>query len=731
MIQSITMKNVANYSKEGSSLEEMSKVNMIYGNNGSGKTTISQYLSHLDDPKYKDCHIEGDSNYEIAVYNRYYRDENIAKSNIPGVVTVGKEYVEIVRKIEDHQKEIEEYKKQYNQSISVFKQLENELAFYRNTASDMVWTSFQKNDPIIKEAFKGCLHSKSKYFDALFEHSKHKIHQEINKEELINDANMIMNQNLESVSSIDYIDHQKFVELNEIFERPYWEIPYAKEDDEFLYEDMMGDYYNWYVTGLYFYRSNRKKRICPFCKEPTISDELYERYSRLINKEAIEYRNQSEEDESIGFKLINHIKEQLNLILDTMKQNPFIDYPIQEMEDIIKEFVNDIDDRLQIQIERRIWNPDVTFTRDSILPIEDKLNKIIDLANERIKAYNDRINYYRNQKDEFIILMKDCMVLENEAILKEYKKNYNNIKAQMNELSKQSDLSHDHIKILEKEIVDLKLQSRDQSLQDTIKSINKKLSNAGFKSFELTQSTEVPFSFQLTRENGELVEHTLSEGEETLIAFLYFMEMIKEKGEYKKIIVIDDPISSLDSNMVYYVSQIICNSILKLKEEDSIYEQFIVLTHNVYFYKEINSHLRISKNMLRYYTIEKINKVSQIKSYNTDPIVSSNRKLWLDYKNKDNHDLNNKANTMRKILENYFEGWDSWKRKIESCFEEDEKDEVEMLFNFLNDGSHCTYDSCYMQDPMDMMEVYDRIFKEIFERTGNSGYYHMMMGEPK
>ena len=62
--------------------------------------------------------------------------------------------------------------------------------------------------------------------------------------------------------------------------------------------------------------------------------------------------------------------------------------------------------------------------------------------------------------------------------------------------------------------------------------------------------------------DGSLVSNTLSEGEETFISFLYFMQLAfgsqdKEKVSNKKILVIDDPICSLDSNILYIVSAMI------------------------------------------------------------------------------------------------------------------------------------------------------------------------------
>lgn len=87
--------------------------------------------------------------------------------------------------------------------------------------------------------------------------------------------------------------------------------------------------------------------------------------------------------------------------------------------------------------------------------------------------------------------------------------------------------------------------------------------------------------FEIIR-NGKKAHH-LSEGECSLIAFCYFMaklEDIETKGS-KPIIWIDDPISSLDSNHIFFVYSLI-NSEIVAKQD---YEQLFISTHNLDFLK--------------------------------------------------------------------------------------------------------------------------------------------------
>ena len=87
--------------------------------------------------------------------------------------------------------------------------------------------------------------------------------------------------------------------------------------------------------------------------------------------------------------------------------------------------------------------------------------------------------------------------------------------------------------------------------------------------------------FEIIRNNQKA--HHLSEGECSLIAFCYFMaklEDIDTKGS-KPIIWIDDPISSLDSNHIFFVYSLI-NSEIVMQQN---FEQLFISTHNLDFLK--------------------------------------------------------------------------------------------------------------------------------------------------
>ncbi|MFG6079022.1 AAA family ATPase, partial [Erwinia sp. OPT-41] len=92
MITKIHLNNVASY-KSQITLETDKKVNLIYGLNGTGKSTFSNFLHKQNDENFKNCSIEGlDDTHEILVYNQTFIQETFFESeNLKGIFTLSKE----------------------------------------------------------------------------------------------------------------------------------------------------------------------------------------------------------------------------------------------------------------------------------------------------------------------------------------------------------------------------------------------------------------------------------------------------------------------------------------------------------------------------------------------------------------------------------------------------------------------------------------------------------------
>lgn len=126
---------------------------------------------------------------------------------------------------------------------------------------------------------------------------------------------------------------------------------------------------------------------------------------------------------------------------------------------------------------------------------------------------------------------------------------------------------------------------------------------------------ESGYRFEVIRNNKKA--HHLSEGECSLVAFCYFMAKLEdiETKNNNPIIWIDDPISSLDGNHIFFVFSLIGNEIVK----NLNFKQLFISTHNLDFLKYLKR-LPPVKNSnekdleRRYFVFERADHQSQIKA---------------------------------------------------------------------------------------------------------------------
>ncbi|HEH1420050.1 AAA family ATPase [Proteus mirabilis] len=186
----------------------------------------------------------------------------------------------------------------------------------------------------------------------------------------------------------------------------------------------------------------------------------------------------------------------------------------------------------------------------------------------------------------------------------------------------------------------------------------------GFNSFSLGEADDGRY-YRIIRANGDDASRSLSEGEKTFITFLYFYHLIKGAQSpsgitVNRVVVFDDPISSLDSDILYIVSSLIKGVMEEIRDPNSQIKQVFVLTHNVYFHKEIsfNRSRPIDRLLTEesFWQVKKLQQGSVVERCEENPVRSAYELLWDDVKS-DNISSISLQNTLRRILENYFTMW--------------------------------------------------------------------------
>ncbi|MEY9463380.1 hypothetical protein ABH973_003793 [Bradyrhizobium ottawaense] len=194
----------------------------------------------------------------------------------------------------------------------------------------------------------------------------------------------------------------------------------------------------------------------------------------------------------------------------------------------------------------------------------------------------------------------------------------------------------------------------------------------------------------------------------------------------------DDPVSSLDSDVLFIVSTLIKRVLKEASEGNGQIKQVFLLTHNIYFHKEVSfdpsrgTECRANET---FWIIRKVEGASKIVGYKYNPIKTSYELLWAEVRaaNRSNMAI---QNTLRRIIEYYFKILGNVDTDdIVGKFEGKDQQLCASLFSWVNDGSHSAHDDLYVSVENSMVDRYLNVFRRIFEKTGHCGHYNMMMGD--
>jgi len=270
------------------------------------------------------------------------------------------------------------------------------------------------------------------------------------------------------------------------------------------------------------------------------------------------------------------------------------------------------------------------------------------------------------------------------------------------------------------------LRKQTVNIEEAIENINSSLLEIGIVGFSVVKHGDNLYKIARSDMDSE-VFHSLSEGEKTVISFLYFIELCKgEKtaasSPNKKVVVIDDPISSLSHLYIFNIGQIIKKTFFN----SSSYEQVIVLTHSLYFFYEL-THMNKEKRdeTQNLYRIIKNSDGSSILSMKYEEIQNDYQTYWAMIKDSSTPPAL-VANCMRNIVEYFFSFVQ--KKNFNDVFQKPalSADKFKTFYRYMNRESHSLG-----QNIFDIKEFNHETFKDglklIFEECGYGEHYKTMM----
>lgn len=755
MITSLNIKNVATYDPvNGVPIADLKKVNFFFGFNGSGKSTIAKYLrnlsldSSLQNTYFSQCSNVGynRANHQLLIFNEDFIEENFKRNQeIKGVFTLNQTNATIDQQISDEENNITAYELLKEKYQSRIERLERDKSSKGNTLLNKCW-----NERVTFATFSkiSLAHSGSKpNFLQEIRNTIPALSTQIPTLQSLTDTyQSLYERDLKKVNT--NINGKSYLAIRRIeiqLDKLLQEIIVGNEEVDIAGLINSLNSRNWVELGLTYL--DKTGNVCPFCQHQTIDENLKEQFSKFFDES---YKRKVGEIESLKQsyrqKADNFIAE-ITSIQDVFNTDNLVSNIILSLNSLFNRAIEVIEDKLTHANERR--------SITSINSVKSKLSEIIKAIKDNNQLYDDSATNKENLLENIWLYMADKCQQEiskyDQRLIQYLRLNSLAVHLRDKYVAKISTA---------KQKIET-LRSRTVNTKDAVDKINLILKNSGFEGFEIDEKekTNNISRYYLKRPNTvstSSVFQTLSEGEKNFISFLYFYQSclgtddLLNNGNKKKIIVIDDPVSSLDSQSMFIVSTLIHSLILRKANDNKLNRmllrntdiaQVFVLTHNFYFYKEVSFNKRPLCTDWWHYRIMKVNNQTKITGGYDKTVNDDYTLLWNSIKELKNNLPQNStqnvfiANAMRRIIESYISfigyGNDSWAALLNENIADPTYYIKSSFISTINDESHkvSTFDSMYYQKIInEQPQVLFDVFKSIFKSIGKE-HYEMKMGE--
>ena len=732
MIKKISLKNTASYTDAEQTIEPL-KVNFLFGLNGSGKTTLSRCIASPTDEKYHDCPISWDGfPIKCAVYNRDFVKDNFSET-VPGIFTLGEGTIETKALINSLTTDIAELEKVKDakteelNGVDGFIGLTQQLRNHEDTYVTKFWDIKQRldneNSPLLK-AISGVLGSKERFKERVITENAANESEALDKAQLEEQSSRLFGAFVEKAPSIvspSFADILSY-ENDEVLET----IVVGKENVSISELIQKLGNSSWFSQGRQYLDAS--EGVCPFCQQKLPAD-----FGKQIEEYFDEtYKSNMDKISSLKSKYdfsTEQIVAKVQELFDN--QNSFVDNALLEKELVLLKAKIEANRK---KLSEKVSSPSNVVTLDTLREISESIDTIIKNANKTIREHNARIDNIKEEKEKltskvwkFILIHLSADITLYSARKADIEKSITDAQAAFDEADKM------HI---EKSRKLREAEGKLTSIIPTAKGINAMLENYGFDSFKLIVDDGAK-TYQFVRANGEPAFESLSEGEKNFVTFLYFIHTLRgntdESGhEDDKVLVIDDPVSSLDNDVLFLVSTLIRDLFKDIYSGDSSIKQIFILSHNLYFFKEVSYDAGLAKKETGYWMITKSNNISKITAYNENPVNSTYEMLWAEVirasENPTECNTLTLANAMRRIVEYYFKflgGEDLSKFHLQ--FPDGDRQIFKSLISWMHSGSHSAFDDFSAITTIYDAERHLRVFKNLFDKTDHSSHYNMMM----
>lgn len=713
-------------------------INYFYGKNGTGKSTISGFLKN----SIASCRTSiPQEQFELLVYNNEFITEEIQSyGNIPGLFTITQANAKInaeIKTLEVEKRGLESEVKEQKTKIELF---ERNINSCEKDLLDYAWDIQKKYNVLFSDAIP-LTNSKKKFLDRI-RNTKASYHDE-------DTVSTLYHRSFSSKESLHsyYRKAPAGIDVPEVLiSTPIvssGSTPFA----EFVKELKSAD---WVKRGhdTFQHASGGK---CPYCQQ-LLPEDFEEKIASCFDQS---YQRQIEELQ----RCANTYRQTSVALVSMLRENTLLEYNGDKKADYegllaaVVTQINTANDTWQ----RKISEPASSFELPDISGALHAINICIDRINKEIKEYNDVIENRISSQKKCIDMIWEQMAFEctEASVACEARKSA--IRATMLDLEKELADNAKQIDFITGRISDI--------AKDTINTtaakdnINQLIRDAGFQGFEIREKNNAQYVYELVRKDGSVVKN-LSEGERNFVGFLYFYNIVMNSRsddgvQRDKVVVIDDPVSSMDSSALFSVASLVRNleeicynnySMESSEDDPKFIKQFFCLTHNPFFFKEISyNHIpdyecanfyELSKDADNHSHIRLCHKEEERKYVNLSPIKNNYEALWAEYRTTTDSVI--LMNVIRRILEYYFVQIGGFKEndlrknlldKNRSSFpSKQEYDAAAAMIAYLNTGIAGFDDGLYFDANAVSVNQMRSVFKNIFYVLNQGQHYEYMMG---
>lgn len=572
----------------GSGIKPFGRYNLIYGWNGTGKSTLSNVFSCIESraliPRFSGAQFSialgngtslteatvATSKLNIHVFNQHFVHENIDwDDSVKSILLIAKEKIHDLQNLEKKKIELREKQKDHTTKLNEFRTKTEARDRFLTSAAKKMKTGLQAIDTSDSYFFNYDRRKLSKFIESNAQSVATK-ESVLSDQQVINQTNAARPDQMPTITFISTAVEEGYFKKAANRIRDLIGTTAINQAIERLSKN--SDIRDWVQKGLAIHEGHNSDS-CEFCGEPLTkarAGALAAHFSKEFTDFQTRLDNAATWIESQGAPL-NTLPTSTSFYKEFSSE-------MAQLEGEYKLVVQRLNEQIKIwrvALKAKITDPSKTDIQITDV-IEDDLtyfNAVLSSINNLVKKHNNKTANFATETSK---AKKSLELHFAAAEMQEF--DYSGNEKQCKDLAATAEADQILIDDLAREV---------RKLEDLLSN-----ETIGAKEFNDTLHrfigrSELCLSFNQAKKGYEIIrngvgEHdgNLSEGEKTAIAFVYFITKLKENANNIRdtIVVVDDPVSSFDSNHLFHAY-----AFLKTQCKDA--SQLFVLTHNFTFFK--------------------------------------------------------------------------------------------------------------------------------------------------